>query len=186
MADDHLGTPGYFLPIETLVKRTTNLLMRYIFVTRPSIMKQRPANTGDHPFLFVSSGRAAKTLGQEVGAPYTMTAFENAWEQAVRRVGRLHDDPTMAEMRKWRGTTPHGGRHFYGRFLFSIGLEPSVIQRCMHHKTLNAHSAYTRLTPSEVNEIVQEANHNLSGRESSELRKAKFASQFQNNITPDQ
>lgn len=179
MADDDAGAPGYFLPIEALVTRTAHLLRRYILITRPSLMSLRRNSSIDHPFLFVSSGRTAATSGSQIGDPYTMSAFENAWEQAVRRIGRLHDDPAMAGMRKRLGTTPHGGRHFYGRFLFSIGLEGSIIQRCMHHRTLNAHSVYTRLTPSEINELARDASQNSTEHYSDQQRRERFFSQFQ-------
>ncbi len=158
MQDELQGTPGYSLPIDVLRARTVKLLKRYIFVTRPALMARRSRSLHDHPFLFVSSGRTADSSGGQVGDPYTMSAFEGAWERAVKNIGRMFDDPTMTKPQKYRGTTPHGFRHFFGRFLFTAGVEGSVIQRCMHHKSLNSHRFYTRLSPSEVNQIVQDAN----------------------------
>lgn len=120
-------------------------------------MAARPRHLPDHPFLLVTSGRTASVHGGDVGDPYTMSAFENSWGQAVRRIGREFDDPAMLTPRKRLGTTPHGGRHFYGRFLFSCELEGKIIQSCMHHKSLLSHEVYTRLTVSEINEILQHA-----------------------------
>ncbi|MGO4319859.1 hypothetical protein, partial [Agrobacterium sp. MCAB5] len=94
----------------------------------------------------------------EIGDPYTIEAYEGVWETAVRRIGELSDDPLMMEMEKARGNTPHGSRHFYGKFLYSAGVDGTVIQRCMHHRSLLAHLAYTRLTPAEVNDILQRAS----------------------------
>lgn len=154
MADEDQGTPGYFLPIHPLRRRTAKLLKRYLYVTRPAIMARRPRSLGDHPFLFVSSGRTATATGGDVGDPYTMSAFAHSWEVAIARIGKQYDDPAMSTPIKRRGTTPHGGRHFYGRFLVTSGLEAQTIRACMHHKSLNAHLVYTRLTPSEINAVL--------------------------------
>lgn len=155
MEGDDAGTPGYSLPVQILRDRTSVLLRRYLFETRPALMAQRTRFLPDHPFLLVSSGRTADVDGGEKGDPYTMTAFRHAWARAIRRVGMLHDDLSMMKPRKTSGTTPHGARHFYGRFLYTSGVDGPVIQRCMHHRGLESHKVYTRLTPREVNSILQ-------------------------------
>lgn len=158
MAGDDEGTPGYFLPIRPLRQRTARLLKQYIYATRPAIMARRPPVLGDHPFLFVSSGRTATATGGDVGDPYTMSAFKHSWGQAIRRIGSQFDDPALVKPVKWRGTTPHGGRHLFGRFLFSSGVDGVIIQQCMHHRSPSAHAAYTRLTASEIDALLAEAS----------------------------
>jgi hypothetical protein len=157
MAGDELGTPGFFLPITSLRRRTAMLLKRYLFVTRPEIMARRPASADDHPFLLVSARRHETLNGVSVGDPYTMTAFDYSWEQSIKRIGRSFDDPDMLVPDKSRGTTQHGGRHFFGRFLQSLGVEGPIIQRCLHHSSLNSHKVYTRLTASEINDVLRSA-----------------------------
>ncbi|KKZ88538.1 tyrosine-type recombinase/integrase [Rhizobium phaseoli] len=179
MEGDEDGTPGYWLPISHLRNRTALLLKRYLFVTRPAIMARRPRSLGDHPFLFVSSGRTANANGGEPGDPYTMEAFDATWERAVDYTGKRFDDPVMAQMTKPSGNTPHGARHFFGRFLLSTGVEGPVIKRCMHHKTLEAHKAYTRLTPSELNAILQKAGERRVEHEPFQNLRDEFLSQFQ-------
>lgn len=179
MADDDQGTPGYFLPIPSLRKRICKLLKRYIYVTRPAIMARRPGYLGDHPFLFVSNGRTATSTGGDVGDPYTMSAFEHSWQRGIRRIGLQFDDPTMARPLKRRGTTPHGGRHLYGRFLFTSGVEGRTIQSCMHHRSLDAHKVYTRLTPSEINAILTDAYEGRTSKYSFRNIRDEFMSQFQ-------
>ncbi|WP_296746328.1 hypothetical protein [Mesorhizobium sp.] len=178
MADDEQGTPGYFLPIPSLRHRVAQLLTKYLYVTRPAIMARRPRHLPDHPFLFVSRGRTLASGGGDIGDPYTMTAFEHSWGQGIKRVGLQFDDPTMMTPIKWRGTTQHGGRHFYGRFLFTSGVPGDLIQRCMHHRTLKAHLAYTQLTPSEINTLLNDASGDCSPDQSFRNMRDEFASQF--------
>lgn len=156
MAGDDVGTPGFFLPIASLRRRTAMLLRRYLLVTRPAIMARRPASAGDHPFLLVTTRRHDTLHGVGVGDPYTMSAFDFSWTQAIKWVGKRYDDPRMLVPDKAGGTTKHGGRHFFGRFLHSLGVEGPIIQRCMHHASLKSHHVYTRLTAFEINHLLQE------------------------------
>jgi hypothetical protein len=180
MSDDVYGTPGFWLPIDSIRNRAAELLKRYIFVTRPAIMAARPRSLGDHPFLFVNPRNVRGRNTGEIGDPYTIEAYEGAWESAVRRVGRLSGDPVMDRMEKNRGNTPHGARHFFGKFLFSSGVEGSVIKRCMHHKTLAAHLAYTRLTPAEINDILHKASRGDCVDAPFKDLRNDFMSQFEN------
>jgi integrase len=184
MADDEQGTPGYFLPIRTLRQRTARLLLQYICVTRPAIMARRPRGLGDHPFLFVSSGRTATSGGGDVGDPYTMSAFEHCWQQGVKRIGRQYDDPAMMTPVKWRGTTPHGGRHFYGRFLFTSRVDGRTIRSAMHHRSLYAHLVYTRLTPSEINSLLTDASEGRSSDDSFRSMHDEFVERFRHPPRP--
>lgn len=84
----------------------------------------------------------------------------------------------MEKMEKARGNTPHGSRHFYGKFLYSAGVEATVIQRCMHHRSLLAHRVYTRLTPGEINGILQRASQEVDTRQPFRDLRAEFMSQF--------
>ncbi len=178
MQDDGDGTPGFWIPIDPIRNRAAELLKRYLFVTRPAIMAARPRSAGDHPFLLVTPRRLGGWNTGEIGDPYTIGAYQGAWKTAVRRIGELSGDPLMDKMEKARGNTPHGSRHFYGKFLYSTGVEGSVIQRCMHHRSLLAHLAYTRLTASEINDILQRANRGGDrGGPFTDLR-AEFMSQF--------
>lgn len=154
MADCVEGAPGFHLPVNFLIERTGALLHRYLLVTRPSIMARRPKRAGDHPFLLVSSGRTAGATGGEIGDPYSLSAFKRAWGAAIRRVAKVYDDESLKVSKK-AGTSPHGLRHFYGRFLWTAGVEGAVIQRCMHHKSFESHRVYTRLTASEIDDLLK-------------------------------
>lgn len=153
MSDDERGTPGYWLPIEPLRSRTAMLLTEYLYEIRPRLMAARPKSANTHPFLLVGRG-SNHTLP---GDPYTMSAFKEAWRAAVARIGVEFDDPDLARPSKSLGTTPHGARHFYGRFLYTAGVDGEVIRQCMHHRSIEAHKVYTRLTPTEINSIIESA-----------------------------
>lgn len=165
MAEDDVGTPGFFLPIAPLVARTTDLLKRYLFVTRPRLMARRPKWAGDHPYLLVSTGRTAGSGGGQVGDPYTISAFKSSWGSAIARLSQIYDDPTLA-VQKAVGTTPHGCRHFYGRYLWTAGVPGEVIQRSMHHRSFEAHRVYTRLQNSEISELLNRYSQGQSRTES--------------------
>lgn len=178
MHGDGDGTPGFWLPINPIRNRAAELLKRYLFVKRPGIMAARPRSAGDHPFLLVTPRRLGGWNTGEIGDPYTIEAYEGAWETAVRRIGQLSDDPVMMKMEKARGNTPHGSRHFYGKFLYSAGVDGTVIQRCMHHRSLLAHQAYTRLTDSEVNDILHRASRGVDASAPFKDLGKEFMSQF--------
>ncbi|WP_199925146.1 hypothetical protein [Neorhizobium sp. SOG26] len=146
---DREGTPAYWLPIPFMAAQLGKLLTRYILQTRPMIMAARRRSLADHPFLFVNSGRTAQSNEGEIGDPYTMSAFQSEWNAAVNRTRRLSKDP-MLTVRKANGTTPHGARHFYGRYLKTLRLDGAIIADCMHHRSILSHLVYTQLTPSEL------------------------------------
>ncbi|WP_454852250.1 hypothetical protein [Rhizobium binxianense] len=180
MHGDGDGTPGFWLPVDPIRNKAAELLKRYLFVTRPAIMAARPRSAGDHPFLLVNPRKVVGWNTGEPGDPYTIEAYEAAWERAVRRIGELSQDPAMARMKWGWGNTPHGARHFFGKFLFSTGVAGTVIQRCMHHRTLSAHLAYTRLTPAEINDILQKASRGDQGDTPARDFREDFMSQFEN------
>lgn len=153
MAGDDTGTPVFWLPIGGLQEAVVRLLRRYILVVRPRIMKLRPRHLPDHPYLLVNSRDSTASGGGNIGDPYTIPAFKGAWERAIGRLARAYDDQSLV-LRKELGTTIHGGRHFYGCFLRSLGLAPDVIQRCMHHRSIFSQEVYTQLPNDEINRII--------------------------------
>lgn len=156
IAGDDVGAPAYWLPVEPIVERLYTKLRHYLLVKRPEIMKQRPKRLGDHPFLFVSSGLTAFSGGGQVGDPYAISAFRESWKAALLRVSRRYDAPELLFAKK-RGTTCHGPRHHYGRFLRTMGVSGEIIQECMHHRHADSQRVYTQLTPAETNAVLQRA-----------------------------
>ena len=78
-----------------------------------------------HPHLFVATG----------GEPMTVKAYEKVHGVAMRRIGLV---PAKA-----RGTTPHGHRHAFGKWLARGGASRKVIKVAMHHKSAFSQDAYT-------------------------------------------
>lgn len=174
VAGDEHGALGHWLPIGPLRARTTELLKEYVYLVRPRLMAARPKSAGSHPFLLVGRG----SRDTQSGDPYTMAAFEEAWRAAIARMGRFFDDPTLAIPRKANGTTPHGARHFYGRYLFTLGVDGEIIRQCMHHRSLEAHKVYTRLTPFEVNSIINSSSAGASHADSCRNVRDRVPQQF--------
>ena len=150
MANDDTITQAFWLPLPALRQRTHELLMRYLTVTRPAIMTRRPRAAFDHPFLFVS---ASAHEGGAVGDPYTLSALRAAWAAAIKRLSRLLDDPEVV-LKKSRGTTPHGARHFFGHFLKVLQVPPEIITRVMNHRHPASQEVYGRLSPLEINGLL--------------------------------
>lgn len=151
MANDDRITQAYWLPIPGLRRRVHDLLMRYLTVTRPTIMSRRPASAFNHPFLFVTAHALG---GGSVGDPYTLSAFRSAWAAAIKRLSRLLDDPEI-RLRKRLGTTAHGARHFFGHFLKVLGVPDEVITRVMNHRDPRSQFVYGLLSPFEANEVLE-------------------------------
>ncbi|MBB2749802.1 UNVERIFIED_ORG: hypothetical protein GGI57_000468 [Rhizobium aethiopicum] len=148
------GTTVHWLPLDAIKELLTRKLRRYILQIRPAIMRARPKHLGDHPFLFVNARDATASGGGNIGDPYTMSAFKGAWERAIRRLALLYDDPDLT-VKKEKGTSLHGPRHFYGRFLRTLELPPDIIQQAMHHNSILSQNVYTRLTSAEVNAFIK-------------------------------
>lgn len=156
LADDYPGTQVYWLPIPSLRARVEELLRHYIRVTRPAIMGRRPRSAIKHPYLFVSSGLGRGERWGEPGDPYSLSALRSEWQAGILRLARKYDDPELKFIKKL-GTTLHGPRHFYGRFLKTLGVDGEIIMRCMHHKDFESHLVYGRLTPLEIDTLLQRA-----------------------------
>lgn len=152
---DRNGAEVHWLPIPGVQEFMAAALREYLFRIRPAIMRaRRLQGLPDHPYLFVGSGKMRSGTAGEVGAPYTKPAFRSAWNRALARLRKKYDDPAL-ELAKILGTTPHGARHFYGGYLKGLGYDGETIQRCMHHFSPFSHLIYSRLTNSEVNDILK-------------------------------
>ena len=116
---------------------------------RESLMRVR-ASKGlpDHPFLFVSSGIDQRTGNDYSGEPYSRASFDKAWERALKRTEKHLG--IMIPRGKYAGTTPHGGRHFYGSSLSSNGVDKKVIQTCLRQRSLLSQDVYTVPTAKRI------------------------------------
>lgn len=153
IADDLFGASVHWLPIPELIERTRLLLLQYVSRVRPAVMRSRSPHLKDHPFLLVSPGAFKTDSGGSPGDPYSLSAFNEHWKVALMRLQRLHPNADLRHL-KSLGTTPHGARHFYGRYLRSLGLSREVIQRCMHHRSPLSQDIYTAFSVSEVADIL--------------------------------
>jgi hypothetical protein len=105
-----------------------------------------------HPFLFVSY-RAPQR-----GEPYTIDAFQDAYDRAMRRIGL---NPA-----KLNGTTPHSHRHAWVQRGKRGKLDPLVIQRGVHHKSLESQAVYDEPSIQMVTAALEQATAALATGES--------------------
>jgi site-specific recombinase XerD len=115
------------------------LFKSYIFHER-----KRVAN---HPYLLVS-GKTGYA-----GEPYTVDSFRQAHGLACHKIGLAPS--------KDMGTTPHGHRHAYGQALAGAHVDELIIQRAMHHKSIQSQRAYTAPTQAQIFEALAAAESTL-------------------------
>lgn len=114
--------------------------------------KYRASIDCHHPYAFISFHHSA------LGNPYTLNAFHQSYAAGLRRIG--------LEPNKSEGLDPHGHRHSYGRRLERSGLNPLVIRRCMHHKSLESQVPYTGKGQQEISNELNKATLQLANPES--------------------
>lgn len=117
-----------------------------------SYQKYRASIECHHPYAFISFHHRA------FGNPYTLNAFHENYAASLRRIGLV---PNKAE-----GLGPHGHRHSYGRRLDRSGLNPLIIRRCMHHKSLESQLPYTGKGQQEISDELNKATLQLANPES--------------------
>lgn len=81
-----------------------------------------------HPYLYITENRTKK----EFGRPLTLKNVEKSFSRACAKIGLL---PYKNKI------SPHGLRHGYKKQLQELGLAPSVIQVCMHHRSIESQAA---------------------------------------------
>ena len=114
--------------------------------------KYRASVECHHPYAFISYHHSA------FGEPYTINAFHSSYAAGLKRIGL---EPSKAQ-----GLDPHGHRHNYGRRLERSGLNPLVIRRCMHHKSLESQTIYTGKSQQEISDELTQATLQLANPES--------------------
>lgn len=114
--------------------------------------KYRASVECHHPYAFISYHHSA------FGEPYTINAFHSSYAAGLKRIGL---EPSKAQ-----GLDPHGHRHNYGRRLERSGLNPLVIRRCMHHKSLESQTVYTGKSQQEISDELTQATLQLANPES--------------------
>lgn len=115
---------------------------------------------GQHPFLFVSMGED-RSRGQScIGNPYSVPAFNRAWDRALTRVEKAFGEP-IPRGKKF-GTTPHACRHRYGRILEEAGAPTKAIQRALNHRHPLSQMVYTEPEWGRVNAALEAVRHSKS------------------------
>jgi site-specific recombinase XerD len=113
----------------------------HIFMSIWKCYMEQIANiTRSHPYAFINTHR-------NPGDIYTMKSYFKAYYAAIERIGLIPS--------KKNGTTPHGGRHAYGRRAARANIHTRIIQRMMHHCSPNSQEVYTRPQNAEINNALK-------------------------------
>lgn len=83
-----------------------------------------------HPYAWINIHR------EPIGEMYQIGEYRKALEAAVKRIGLIYS--------KAEGTTPHGLRHAYGQRARKGGIDPIIIQRLLHHSSIESQQVYTQ------------------------------------------
>lgn len=122
--------------------------------------KYRALIDTNHPYAFISY------YSTVLGRPFTKSAFDNAYERGLRKIG--------LEPRKAEGLDPHGHRHSYGRRLRAAGIDSMVIKKCMHHKSIESQVVYTLPSNQQVSTALSQAERQLKLGQDATKNKLSF------------
>lgn len=100
-----------------------------------------------HPYAFISFEKNSR------GNPYTYSAFFQNYNKAILKFKKT---PSKDE-----GYCPHGHRHAFGRRLVRGLAHPIVIQRLMHHASIEAQIVYTGQSNEYISKALDEASSML-------------------------
>lgn len=145
------GAPHYFAVTHWVDPVAKQLFFSLCKIYRESCLPPRMS----HPYFFVSQSK------KEYGRPWTINAFDQAFRTALFQIGKAPDAT--------HGINPHGLRHLYGQTLTDMGLTPTVIQHCLHHRSIEAQLAYTKPSPQRIAEQLNAALESSSATGTSVL-----------------
>lgn len=101
----------------------------------------------NHPYAWVNIN------SEPLGAIYQLQKYGEALKAAVERIDLIFS--------KSMGTTPHGLRHAYAQRARKNGIEPLILQRLMHHASIESQSVYTQPEVKDVTLAVRKATERL-------------------------
>ena len=131
-----LDSKGYYMDVNWFPQWAGDLFRKlWVFY-----MAQRAQIECDHPFAFV-------TL---TGKPYGIDSYKRAHRRAVERID--------LKPAKALGTTPHGHRHAYGQRLTDAGVDPIILKKAFHHKSLESQAVYTEPSRAQLIKAFEVAN----------------------------
>ncbi len=110
-------------------------LFRVYIQTRVEPLKGR-----EHPFLFTNKN----------GDPLSMDSFKGAHKAGIIKIG-------LTPLLEYGGT-PHCHRHAYGTRLKKSKIDPYMIKKCMHHKSIKSQETYKHDSNKEITNALSDAS----------------------------
>lgn len=134
------GQPHFYASVQWISARQRMLFYSLYRIYRDVVLPI----SGNHPYLFISTSQT------EFGQPWTIGAFNDAFGQALTRIGERADAAD--------GLNPHGLRHLYGQTLVDMAMPPLIIQHAMHHKSIESQLVYTKPSAERVRATLEAAS----------------------------
>lgn len=103
-----------------------------------------------HPYAFINLS------GKTKGEPYTITMYARAFNRAARRIGLTPGEFT--------GVHPHGLRHGYAGELKEAGVDPLIIQICLHHADIDSQKRYGQPSTNNIANELKKAESRLKSK----------------------
>jgi len=110
-------------------------------------MEQIASIERNHPYAWIN-------LSQNLGDIYTVKQYQKSLQKSIERIG-------LTFGKVW-GTTAHGLRHAYGQRARRGGVNEIVIQRLMHHCSVESQQVYTQPDMTETQRAIREATEKLN------------------------
>ena len=96
-----------------------------------------------HPFAFTNKD----------GDPLSIFSYTKSHTRSVEKIGLKYG--------KEYGTTKHGHRHAYGQRLSDAKIDPLIIKKSMHHKSIESQIVYTMPSANKVRNELKKASEKL-------------------------
>ena len=110
-------------------------------------MKQVASIPRNHPYAWINIDR------QPLGGIYSVSQYQKALQAAVERIGLIFG--------KSYGTTAHGFRHAFAQRARTGDIDPLILQRLLHHCSLESQQVYTQPEAHEALIAIRSATAKL-------------------------
>lgn len=159
------GKPNYYSQVHWLAKKAGKLFwdLHTLYISQI-----RPTNC-NHPYYFVSLN------DDNYGEPMKISAFLDSFRTSVKRIG--------LKPSKLYGTTPHGGRHFYGLSAADLKIDPRVRQVMMMHKHIMSQHRYQIPQPATIDRMISEAFSKQSNKATKKVNSDSSRTSFYDHLS---
>lgn len=138
----------------------TSLYNYYLSYRSRLLERRRLRGKIDHPFLLVSDGEDRAAGISHIGEPYSINAFDKAFNIALELVSKELGVHIVRD--KNSGNSPHGFRHFYAQTLINASEDKKVVQKALRHRSVLSQEPYTVADYKRVTAVMNAAQTTIT------------------------